>query len=80
MQQEAMFVRVVELICAIRAMQVCEAAMEELEEEQALLQALSEEEREQGDSLGNGEDATPDGSPPERTSTLAPRVSPPKLR
>ena len=59
--------------------------MAELEEEQALLQALSEEEREQGDSLGDGEDATPDGSPPERASILpptllAPRGSPPKYR
>ena len=65
---------------AARVAQVCEAAMAELEEEQALLQALSEEEREPGGSLGDGEDATPDGSPPARTSALAPRGSPPKLR
>ena len=33
--------------------QVCEAAIAELEEEQALLQALSEEEREDGDGAGS---------------------------
>ena len=33
--------------------QVCEAAIAELEEEQALLQALSEEEREASNSAGS---------------------------
>ena len=59
---------------------MCEAAIAELEEEQALLQALSEEEREDGDGAADGEDATPDGSPPERAPTLPTRGSPQKLR
>ena len=75
----------VALKSCLHAAQACEAAMAELEEEQALLQALSEDERELGDSLGDGGDATPGDSPPEHTSILppslqAPRGSPPKLR
>ena len=59
---------------------MCEAAIAELEEEQALLQALSEEERDDGDGAADGEDATPDGSPPERAPTLPTRGSPQKFR
>ncbi|KAK9840771.1 hypothetical protein WJX81_003781 [Elliptochloris bilobata] len=48
--------------------QVCEAAKAELEEEQALLQAMSEDEREHDE--GREEDGTPGSSPAEGASIL----------
>ena len=50
MQHETGSLQRRELRCAVLVAQVCEAAIVELEAEQALLQALSEEEREAGDA------------------------------
>ncbi len=54
---------------AAGATQACDAAMEELAEEQALLQALSEEEPDK-DARDEDDASEAAGSPPERSSLL----------